>query len=163
MSEIEQKQWKTPFVEDQLVLFDLRWGRGGISIGGEITGDFEIAPETGEEFPALEVSVFSLETQSVYKVSFASVLGFRVIDSDDFIDMLSAAGFRAGESTFMVRHESSPLSVLSTVENGAWSYVIATEVDCLEVAAMSDDGVAIEFVREVERVPRKWMGVFQRD
>lgn len=69
MSEIEHKQWKAPFSEGQPVIFDLRWGRGGISYRGEISGDFEVAPKTDEELPALEISVCSLKSESFYRVA----------------------------------------------------------------------------------------------
>ena len=101
--------------------------------------------------------------RQVYRVSFPAVLGFRVMDCDDFFEELRPGGVEGGGSTFRMRNSANPLHILSTVEDGAWSYVIATDDECLEVAVMGEDDVDIRLVREVERVPRKWMGIFQRD
>jgi hypothetical protein len=86
---------------------------------------------------------------SVYRLSFDTVSAYRVLDEHglmQFWQKTEELGGRPGQTTFRVRNhlwsEESPLSFLGTQDG--WSFVIATDDDCIEIVARTPPAIELE-------------------
>jgi hypothetical protein len=86
----------------------------------------------------------------LYRVRFEEVAAFRVLDEgglSEFWHQTKRLGGRPGQTTFRVRNhdwfKESLLPWIHGTEDG-WSFVIATNSDCLEVVANEPPAITLE-------------------
>lgn len=109
--------WETPFENSTIDL-----------IGAEFSED-----------ATLTFRVRVRETGSIYRVSFAHVSAFRVLDEHGLLEIWKKTkemGGRPGSTTFRIRNhlwtKESPISFLAS---DGWSYVAASDDYCIEAVA----------------------------
>lgn len=118
--------WQTPFENSRIEL-----------TGVEYTQD-----------ATLTFRVYVRETRSTYRISFEQVSAFRVLDEHGLLeiwDKTKEMGGRPGSATFRVRNhlwtKESPLSFLASE---GWSYLTATDDDCIEVVSGTEPTIVQE-------------------
>lgn len=110
--------WETPFENARVELRRVEYRNGG----------------------ALEFDVHDLDADADYRVSFAEISAFRVLDEhglQELWEKTSELGERPGASSFKVRNHAwtreSPITFLASE---GWSYIVATDFDCIEIVSV---------------------------
>lgn len=150
MAEVEFECWATPFADGDLTVLEVRTGGGSLSISDPTVGVVEIPSAGGPGDTNLLVRVFDWQSASVYRLLFSSVAAFRMLDENSLLELWTATekfGGRPGKSTFRVRghawtHESA-LAFIQGTRDG-WSYVVATDWDCVEVVCPEPPDIEFE-------------------
>lgn len=113
--------WSTPFANESVEVLDVSFSR--------------TQPKN------LGIRVGVTETASVYLVTFDYVSAFRVLDEHGLTEIWAKTAEQNGrpaQTTFRIRNGLwSKESVLSFVPSDGWSYVIATNWGCVEIATKS--------------------------
>lgn len=109
--------WRTPFESAHTELKRVEYLQGGV----------------------LRFWIRDAGTTTDYLVSFEAASAFRVLDEhglQELWEKTSEFGGRPGASTFRVRNHSwtkeSPITFLASE---GWSYVVATDFDCIEIVS----------------------------
>ena len=145
---IEFAPWETTVADDELALASLSY----VGTTKVAYADFELELPTTTASAAcdLEAIFFSKEKHSAVGFSFRKVYAFRVLDEMGLAELWRASADRPRptQSTFRVRGhrwqiESEPQWVLFA-EPGGFSYLVATENDCLEVVCSEPPVIKIE-------------------
>lgn len=151
VTDVEFESWVTPFTDSALTILEVRAGGGSLRIADPATGrTIEIPSSGGPGDGELLVRVFDAETASVYRLLFSSVAAFRMLDENSLLELWAATKGpegRPGKSTFRVRgHMWSRESELAFFlgSSGGWSYLIATDWDCVEVVCPEPPVVEFE-------------------
>ena len=118
--DISFARWQTPFENAEVELMDVAYGEDrSLAFGIRVAG-----------------------SGTRYRVRFADVDAFRVLDESGLTELWDAtakAGGRPGGATFRVRNHGwtteSPLVFLSS---DGWSHIVATGDDCIEIAARTE-------------------------
>lgn len=123
-------EWRTPFTDAAVEIHDLRY-----------------APRERDR-AELVVRVHVREAGVTYRVVFPTIAAMRLLDEGgllDFWQQTERLGGRPGRTCFRVRHHAwtreSPVSFLAS---DGWSFVIASEDDCLEVVSASAPTITAE-------------------
>jgi hypothetical protein len=120
--------WPTPFANDAVDVVDVSFSRN--------------------ELNDLVLRVEVREDRSIYKVVFDHVSAFRVLDEHGLTEIwnkTSEFGGRPTATTFRVRNNLwSKESQLSFLSSDGWSYIIATDWDCVEIVSNSEPAVGLE-------------------
>jgi hypothetical protein len=102
----------------------------------------------------LVARIYAYDAKAIYRVKFASISAMRLLDEGGLAELweeTEAFGGRPGQTTFRVRnHAWTSESVLSFIETGGWSFVIASANECLEVVS----SVAAIIVKESDALQR---------
>lgn len=139
MTKVEFESWATPFPDGDLAIVEVRTGGGQVKISDPATGEVELPSVGGPGDTKLLVRIFDWKSSSIYRLLFSSVAAFRMLDENSLLELWAATDERTGrpgKSTFRVRgHGWSHESELAFVQGSSdgWSYVIATDGDCVEV------------------------------
>ena len=119
--------WNTPF---QAVSVDLL--------------DVTYSAQSGD----LYFRIWVEDSKSTYKVIFENVSAFRVLDEHGLLElwtMTKRLSGRPAQTTFRVRNNSwckeSPLTFQIT---DGWSFVVATDSDCIEIVAAKEPAITLE-------------------
>lgn len=96
----------------------------------------------------LMARVYVYETDKMYRVTFDTISAVRLLDEGGLLELWGKTaefGGRPGRTTFRVRNhgwtKESPISFLCA--NG-WSFVIASQDECLEVVSANQPKIAEE-------------------
>lgn len=120
--------WRTPFQNAHLELERVEYLQGG----------------------GLRFWVRDVVTSAGYLVSFKAVSAFRVLDEhglQELWEKTSELGGRPAASTFKVRnHAWTKESPITFVASDGWSYILATDFDCIEIVSV--DAPSIVETRE---------------
>lgn len=109
----------------------------------------ELSATSFEMGTVLEANFLSKEKRSVVCFSFAHVSAFRVLDEDGLTELwhASAKTPRPAQTTFRVRgHKWQFESELSWLMGGTedfYSFMIATDGDCLEVVSSKEPSIEL--------------------
>lgn len=166
-SHIEFAEWITPFQNDDIQILEVQFLNGGFEyLDHKRNIGFKSEPTREIDGTDLLVRIRALprgedlsvsSVASIYSLKFESIGGFRVMDEGGFPDFWNATvrqGGRPALSTFKVRNhlwswESAVPFAMQTSDG--WSYVIATNDDCVEV--LCKDKPAIRFEKTVAAHP----------
>jgi hypothetical protein len=144
----EFSAWQTPFENSPVSVLEVAFGRSRLwPEGREPTVKQPLlgAPQSAE----LVIRVHVHGEASTYRLSFDTVSAFRVLDEHGLMQLwhkTEELGGRPGQTTFRVRNhlwsEESPLSFLGAQDG--WSFVIATDDDCIEIVARTQPEIELE-------------------
>lgn len=138
---LEFAPWRTPVEDDDLFLMGLKYGGSApheVTFPGE---GFSLALD-GTEGPnnyELEATFLSREKRAAVFFGFNKVSAFRVLDEGALLDLWEAseAAPRPTSSTFLVRgHKWQDESFLAWGLEGQYSYMVATDGECLEIVTV---------------------------
>jgi hypothetical protein len=150
-SPVEFAPWSTPIENDRLQLVEVVYGGTGLLI--DLPPEnlrVEVPAGRDEALPTLSARFLSLDKLKIYQISCWKPSAFRVLDEHGLTELWEAGGeqeSKRGNSTFRVRnHLWNRESMLSfaMVGEGAYSYLIATDWDCLEI--VTHDPPSVELV-----------------
>ncbi len=141
-------EWPTPFAEEKhATIYEVAYS----PVLSHPDLDGETLPESllsRRPKQALVVRVLIENTGDIYRVSFAEVSAFRVLDEGgltEFWKQTSLRGGRPAHSTFRVRnHAWTKESFLSFLASDGWSYVIATNLGCVEIVSWQPPIITLE-------------------
>ncbi len=126
---IEFGEWVTPFTDVAVDILEVAYGHG--QEGGELV-----------------VRVRVPDANKVYRLVFPTIAAVRLLDESgllEFWQKTSDLGGRPGRTTFRVRNHAwtreSPLSFQPT---DGWSFVIASDNECLEVVSVAAPAITAE-------------------
>ncbi len=115
-------QWETPFQNNRIIILECHW----------------TTVDVGDPDKDLVARVIDHDTRKIYKLTFSKVSGMRLLDEGGLTEYwheTAKAGGRPGLSSFMVRNSQWVKdSFLMFLKTDGWSYILATETNCLEVA-----------------------------
>jgi len=87
----------------------------------------------------LVARIYVYESKNIYRVTFNSISAMRLLDEGGLLEFwlkTEELGGRPGQTTFRVRnHGWAEESLISFLETDGWSFVIASENECLEVVS----------------------------
>lgn len=153
MSNVEFAEWDTPFKVGDVTVLDLRQQTGKWWIEDQKENlRFELPKIADVGDADLVVRVFHVATSTVYAVTFHDVGAFRLLDEHGLTELWSSEANRLGHparSSFKVRrHQWSKESEVTfqMYATDEWSYVIATDWECVEVVCRETPVVEIETV-----------------
>jgi hypothetical protein len=146
---VEFAPWETIVENDELWLADL--AHRGTSYIGCQKRDLLLSlnQEPHPEVPELQARFFSIERSSLVCFSFSNVAAFRVQHERGYLELweASVANDRPAMSTFRVRgHGWQNESFLNWWDPSEFSYLIATNGDCLEVVTTTTPSITFEDV-----------------
>ncbi len=157
---VEFGVWDTPFMDGDITILDVSYLDGELSNEyGDERVRFSLPPTRNLGSASLVVRLFHKEDRSVYALSFKDVGAFRVLDEHGLLDVWAASDERPrpNQSTFMVRNhrwsEDSMLSFVNFADDG-WSYLIATDFDCVEVVCSQPPKIKLEQTVPAEELPK---------
>jgi hypothetical protein len=147
-SGIEFAAWSTIVENDELHLVGLRYGGGSSKMDFPNDGfSIELPGPEMCRTGSLEATFLSREKRAAVVFHFESVGAFRVLDEHGLLDMWGASARlpRPASTTFRVRgHKWQEESALSwEIFDCEFSFMIATDWDCLEVVSASEPTVAL--------------------
>ena len=156
MPEIELGPWETPFADRRLAIVDVVYGNGGVEIVDHRRDRrLRVPPSREVAESELRIRALALDDGSLYSVRFARVTAFRLLDEGGLLELWTATealGGRPARTTFRARgHSWSRESPIPFEHAGGWSYVLATDNECVEV--LSDVAPAIALEQRVEPTP----------
>ncbi len=149
-SPVEFAPWPTPIENDRLQLVEVVYGGTGLVI--DLPPEnlrVEVPAGRDEALPTLSALFLSFDQLKIYRVSCWKPSAFRVLDEHGLTELWNATseqGGRPGGSTFKVRnHLWNRESFLSfaMVGEGAYSHLIVTDWDCLEIVAHEPPSVEL--------------------
>ena len=152
---IEFAPWSTLVENDDLHLVSLRFDRATQRIDFVSEGfGLELPGRNDKKVGALEAVFLSREKRAAVVFSFDDVSAFRVLDEHGLVDMWEASGrtARPAHTTFKVKgHKWQEESFLSWfMRDCEYSFVVATEWDCLEVVAGAEPNVELRAATVIE-------------
>ena len=113
--------WTTPFTDIAVQILDVSY-----------------APRA-QNGTQLVARIYVPERGATYRLVFPTIAAMRLLDECgllEFWQKTEELGGRPGQTSFRVRnHAWAHESVLSFLPSNGWSFVIATEDDCLEVVS----------------------------
>jgi hypothetical protein len=144
---IEFSSWDTAFRQGYLHIVTVEYGSGPFFVSyHDPKRSYRINEDRSETTPILIVKILDTKSEELYQLSFETVSGYRVLDEHGLIELWNSDAYdyeKLGR-TFMVRghmwHKESPVTFISGMK-GEWSYVVATDDECLEVVSSSEPSV----------------------
>ena len=140
---IEFSEWNTPFRKGDLHIVSVEYGTGPYSITyHEPKRTYSLNEDHPEDSPAVVAKILDTKSETLYRLSFQTVTGFRVLDEHGLTEIWGMETYDPKElgGTFMVRghswHKESPITFVFGIE-GEWSYMVATNDECLEIVSAS--------------------------
>ena len=128
--EFEFGEWVTPFTDAAVDILEVKYGGHG---------------QGGSE---LVVRLHARDENATYRLVFPTIAAVRLLDESgllEFWQKTSDLGGRPGRTTFRVRNHAwtreSPLSFQPT---DGWSFVIASDNECLEVVSVAAPAITAE-------------------
>jgi hypothetical protein len=141
---VEFASWETVVQDDDLQLVGLSF-RSGSWVRYPNEGFRLDLPEAeSPEQPEIEATFLSREKRAAVRFRFAEVAAFRVLGEEGLLEMWEASkdNPRPASSTFRVRgHQWQAESFLvwfHGADDQHFSYMVATDSDCLEVVATAE-------------------------
>lgn len=134
-------KWDTPFKDDDVEIFDLQYGNGGLeTIFHDKNQKLSLPRKRNLDFHDLEIKIVSYQSNTIYSILYENISAFRLLDEHGLCDLWNALEKRPSKTTFRVRNhgwcEESPLSFF--MSGNEYSFIIATDWECLEVICPSE-------------------------
>ncbi|MEL6980237.1 MAG: hypothetical protein AAGM38_16380 [Pseudomonadota bacterium] len=132
---LEFAPWRTPFSDAEVRILEVAYAPQPV----QRCREFVITRLNGSSpAAALAVRVADIDVGVVYRASFGWISAFRVLDEHGLLQLWAKTdelGGRPARTTFRVRnHAWSEESVISfSGTSDGWSFIIASDDDCLEV------------------------------
>ena len=148
---MEVREWKTPFSKGDLHIVDLSWNGGHLSVDYAEGNRYELVGSKRHSIYSLIISLFHVETESIYDLKFRNVGVFRLLDESGLLELWKENEVSLN-SLLIKGHawsKESPLTFLMGYEEG-WSHLVATQDDCVEI--VSDEHPEIELVEKINRL-----------
>lgn len=105
----------------------------------------ELAGVEYEATGRLAFRVVTIGEGAVFRATFDAVSAFRVLDEhglDELWRKTAEMGGRPGPTTFRVRnHLWTKESPISFLRSDGWSFVVATDFDCIEIVAADEPSI----------------------
>ena len=160
MPDVEFAPWQTPFADGALTILDAHYQSGKLILEYPAEGiEYRIPSECAPRDFALIVRLFHKETDSVYVLHFQNVGAFRLLDEHGLLELWQETekqGGRPAQSTFKVRNhlwsKESEAAFHFHAKEG-WSFIIATEWECVEVVCSEPPDIQRERTLERRRMP----------
>lgn len=134
--EFEFGEWTTPFTDAPVEILEVAYAPRGTEPHMLVH-----ASSRDQEGRDLVARVCSLDTKSIYRLVFPAIAAMRLLDEGgllEFWQKTQKLGGRPGLTTFRVRnHAWAHESVVSFLGSDGWSFVIASDNECLEVVSVS--------------------------
>ncbi len=128
--EFEFGAWSTPFTDAAVDILEVKYGWHG---------------QCGSE---LVVRLHARDENATYRLVFPTIAAVRLLDESgllEFWQKTTERGGRPGRTAFRVRNHAwtreSPLSFQAT---DGWSFVIASDNECLEVVSVAAPAITAE-------------------
>lgn len=121
--EFEFGEWTTPFTDAAVEILEISY-----------------APheQDGRELVA---RVYARDADTIYRLVFPTIAAMRLLDEGGLLEFwrkTTELGGRPGRTTFRVRnHAWTHESVVSFLASDGWSFVIASDDECLEVVSVA--------------------------
>jgi hypothetical protein len=100
----------------------------------------------------LIISVGVRDANLVYRLTFRVVTAFRVLDEGGLVQLWAKTeemGGRPGRTTFRVRnHHWSKESIVSFLPTDGWSYLIASDDECVEIVTRIPPTIILEEIAD---------------
>ena len=140
--------WDTAFNEGKLFLISAVWGGAEWSFSDSEGKSYQLQlPATSNAI--LTITLFHLDTESVYELRFSSASAFRVLDEAGLLHIWNER--QSSTNCFKVKQhawsEESEVTFAMGSDNG-YSFIIATEDDCVEV--VSQHPPQINFIQKLQ-------------
>lgn len=143
-------QWRTPFENTRVEVLEVAFAppRPWPDAAAPDYRDRSLLRAPGDS--DLTARVYSYDTNSIYRVVFEHISAFRLLDEGgllQFWEKTEALGGRPAKTTFKVRNhlwaEESFVSFFLGTNDG-WSFIIASDNECLEVLSAKEPVVSHE-------------------
>ncbi|MBX3582547.1 MAG: hypothetical protein KF810_11670 [Rhizobiaceae bacterium] len=123
-------EWTTPFTDAEVEILEVAYAAN---------------EQDGSDLVA---RIHARDTNTIYRLVFPTIAAMRLLDEGgllQFWQKTSELGGRPGRTTFRVRnHAWTRESVVSFLASDGWSFVIASENDCLEVVSATVPTITAE-------------------
>jgi hypothetical protein len=128
--EFEFGEWPTPFTDAAVEILDVTYGL------------------QAQDARSLVARVRTRDPQTIYRIEFAAISAMRLVDEGGLVafwQKTAELGGRPGRTTFRVRNHAWTLeSVVSFLATDGWSFVIASDDECLEVVSATAPTITAE-------------------
>ncbi|MEM1381700.1 MAG: hypothetical protein AAGH41_13850 [Pseudomonadota bacterium] len=137
--EFEFGKWPTPFADAAIEILELvhsprrRWPDDAAfhyRMGSLLRSHYDVD---------LVARIYVYEPDKVYRVAFDRISAMRLLDEGGLLELWAKTeelGGRPGQTTFRVRnHAWTAESIVSFLATDGWSFVIASDNECLEVVS----------------------------
>lgn len=123
-------EWTTPFTDAAVEILEIAYAA---------------REQDGSDLVA---RIHDRDANTIYRLVFPTIAAMRLLDEGgllEFWQKTTELGGRPGRTTFRVRnHAWTRESVVSFLASDGWSFVIATENDCLEVVSATVPTITAE-------------------
>jgi hypothetical protein len=128
--DFEFGEWTTPFTDAAVEILEV------------------VYAALGQDGSELVARIRARDANTTYRVAFRTIAAVRLLDEGgllEFWQKTADLGGRPGRTTFRVRnHAWTRESVLSFLVSDGWSFVIASDTECLEVVSVSVPTITAE-------------------
>ena len=137
---VEFAAWHTRFANATIDLLEVRYLDGWLDVDDPRKGRrYREGPRSPGPLSTYDLvaTLFAPDDEQIYRIHYAGVQGFRVLDEGGLLELweASATQGRPASTTFRVRghgwSRESPLTFCFPED--CWSWMLATDWDCLEV------------------------------
>lgn len=150
----EFSQWQTPFENSKIAVLEVAY-HSDISLPDQYQSGHQYRSLLRSSQEAkLEIRLYAYDENRIFRVSFDTVSAFRVLDEHGLIQLwekTAELGGRPGQTTFKARNhlwsEESLISFLGAQDG--WSFVIASDGDCIEIVARAPPKILAESALDV--------------
>lgn len=136
--EFEFGEWTTPFTDASVEILEIAYAP--IPTRGTHTPHAAslLHEQAGSDLVA---RVYAVDADTIYRLIFPTIAAMRLLDEGgllEFWQKTTELGGRPGRTTFRVRnHAWTHESVVSFLASDGWSFVIASDNECLEVVSVT--------------------------
>ncbi len=134
--EFEFQEWTTPFTNSGVEILEVAYAPKRASSTDAFPHDVNTLMRENDSND-LVARIYVYDSGNIYRLVFPQIRGMRLLDEGgllEFWEKTSELGGRPGRTTFRVRnHAWTRESVVSFLESDGWSFVIASDNECLEV------------------------------
>ena len=136
--EFEFGEWTTPFTDAAVEILEVAYAARGT----EKLAVFRAEPPMSDQHDRdLVARIHDRDSKSIYQVVFPAIAAMRLLDEGGLLEFWQKTrdfGGRPGQTTFRVRnHAWTRESVISFLASDGWSFVIASDNECLEVVSVT--------------------------
>ena len=152
--EFEFGEWRTPFSDSDVTILEVAYApkRPDPDDKPRYYRDQSLLRTPGDD--DLVARVYNSDTDCIFRAVFSETIAFRLLDEHGLTQLWSKTeelGGRPAKSTFRVRNHlwtaESRISFIHGTDDG-WSFVIASDLECLEVLSVRPPLITKEHTRK---------------
>ena len=136
--EFEFGEWTTPFTDAAVEILEVAYAPRGTEPHILVHAPPHLRDPDRRDLVA---RVCARDTKLIYRLVFPAIAAMRLLDEGgllEFWQKTQELGGRPGRTTFRVRnHAWAHESVVSFLASDGWSFVIASDNECLEVVSVT--------------------------